>query len=441
MGIRAVLFMVALVGSLPVCFFRPFYGVLVWTVIAFTSLQWYAWAAYDIPCALLVAIATLAGFFIFTRGVTRLGSRETFLLAALWAWFVLTSIISTNTPLFVHHADATWRELSMVSKVLLMAIVTVGIVDSFPRLRILVMTIACCFGFFVTKSLPFLILSNAENRIYGPEKSMIADNNDFGLALNMTLPMFFFLAKTETTLWRKRLFGALFLMTIPAILFTYSRGALLGLVTILTLMFIQLKQRAILVPVVGLLCVVGLIFAPAKWKERMDPTREGALDKSALSRINSWTYSWNLAKDYPIAGGGFNTFTQELFDRYAPNAADLHGPHSIYFGILAEHGFVGLGLFLALIGSCFASVLKIMRWARYCGDETAASYANMFGLSLVGFLASGTFLGRQYFDYYFTVIACVVILKKICFETWRQSDFERHVADSERPEEELAEAV
>jgi hypothetical protein len=54
-----------------------------------------------------------------------------------------------------------------------------------------------------------------------------------------------------------------------------------------------------------------------------------------------------------------------------------------------------------------------LKWARLNGDEMTASYANMFCFSLVGFLVSGLFLGRQYFDYLYTIIACIVVLKRV----------------------------
>jgi probable O-glycosylation ligase (exosortase A-associated) len=250
--------------------------------------------------------------------------------------------------------------------------------------------------------------------------SMIADNNDFGLALNMTLPLYFFLAQTEKNPLVKRIFWVLTVATIPAIFFTYSRGALVGLVAVITLMFLQLKQRRILVPFFMFGVLIAVLMAPAKWRQRMDPTRKNAVDGSAYSRINSWTYSWRLACDYPLTGGGFETFTKDLFVRYAPNPADVHGPHSIYFGVLAEHGFPGIFLYLLMMGSCIWVTHKLRIWARLCGDEVGAQYATMLSLSLVGFLVSGCFLGRQYFDYMFTVMACIIALKSVCPPRWAQ---------------------
>jgi probable O-glycosylation ligase (exosortase A-associated) len=226
--------------------------------------------------------------------------------------------------------------------------------------------------------------------------------------------MFYFLARIETNRSLKWLLGITFVLSIPSILLTYSRGALVGLILVLFLMILKSRKRLLLIPVMVLTGLAAVVLLPESWKHRMDFRREGAvLDDSALSRINAWTYSWRFALDHPLTGGGFEAFTPPLFMRYAPNPNDVHGPHSIYFGVLAEHGFVGLFLYLILIVSCFVSLWRVRRSARRFGDETALTYATMLQLSLIGFLSSGAFLGFAYFDYYFCVVACTVILTQL----------------------------
>jgi putative inorganic carbon (hco3(-)) transporter len=433
--IKGILLFIFFVGSLPVCLARPFYGILLWTVIAFLNPQsalFYWSAANTFPWAVAVAIPTVVGFVLFGRGWKNLASGKVLLLGMLWIWFTITSLISTRTPLFIHHAADTWFRWDFVSKVMFMTVITIALLNSFARLRIFVLVMSGCFGYFILKAFPFLILTGGAFRLYGPEYSMIADNNDLGLALNMTLPLFFFLAQTESRRWAKRLYGFLFVITIPAIFFTYSRGALTGLIAVLTLMFLRSKRRILIIPVLGFGIVIALLFAPAAWKERMDPTRPDAVDASARSRLNAWSYSWNLAKDYPITGGGFGTFTDQLFDIYAPNTRDIHGPHSVYFQILAEHGFVGLILYLTLVVSCFASIYRILKWSKFSGNDLAASYANMFFFSLIGFLISGIFLGRAYFDYFFSIVACLAALERLA-----RKDLATAVAESEESESDL----
>ena len=440
MPIRDLVLLAFFVTSLPFCFVRPFYGILLWTIVAFLNPQSFIWgAASFFPWALAVAIPTLLGFVLFSKGWNqRLATREVYLIGILWIWFTITSVVSVNTPLFMHHSADTWDRWRFVSKVLLMTIVTVALVDSLARLRILLLTIAGCFGFYVAKSFPFIISTRGAFRLFGPANSMIADNNDLGLALNMTLPFFFFLAQSEDRPWVKRLFTFLFFISIPAIFFTYSRGALVGLIANLALMFLQLRfdQKLLLAPVICVGLAVAIFFAPQKWKDRMDFTSPQMIDGSAQERLNSWAFARHLARDYPITGGGFGTFTPELFERYAPNGKDIKGPHSIYFGLLAEHGVIGLGLYLTLVISCLFAAHRLARAARFYGDGLILNYINLLRFSMVGFLTSGVFLGRAYFDYYFTLVACIAILRRVADEEWARDEeaAEEETTEPEHPE-------
>ncbi len=82
----------------------------------------------------------------------------------------------------------------------------------------------------------------------------------------------------------------------------------------------------------------------------------------------------------------------------------------MYFQVLAEHGYAGLALYITLILSCFATAQGVKRAAKGRHDQVLAHYGSMFQISLVGFLVSGIFLGRAYFDYYFTIVACIAVL-------------------------------
>jgi len=198
LGIRDIIVLTVILGSLPFCFAFPFYGILVWTVIYFLNSEKFAWVANQLPVSMAVAIPTLAGFVLFSRGTSRLFRRDVFMLAVLWLWFTATTLNSVHDAMFAEKAASAWYYWNMVSKILMMTAVTIGIVDTWDRLRWLVLVIAGSFGFLVLKTLPIMILSGGASRVYGPPNSMIADNNDFGLALNMALPFFFFLAKTES---------------------------------------------------------------------------------------------------------------------------------------------------------------------------------------------------------------------------------------------------
>jgi putative inorganic carbon (hco3(-)) transporter len=424
--------LLAIIGiSLPVCVMWPVYGVLLWTCLGFLNPQSFTYGiAAEAPLPQAVAIATVLGFALVGQ-VRRLCCTETVLLGILWLWFTLTTVISVDTPAFAENADTTWFRWGFVSKVLFMTVLSVGIIYSREQLRLLVLAIAGSFAFLVFHALPGLIVAGGNYRVYGPENTMIANNNSFGLAINMALPFFFFLSRTESNRRFKFVWGFAFVVGILVSLFTYSRGALVGLIAISVCMLLLSRQKLLLIPVILLACLFAAFLAPQKLRDRMSQTTD-TTEASARSRLNSWTYCWNVANAYPVTGGGFDAYTPALFAQYAPNPQDVHGPHSIYFGVLLEHGFVGFFLYFALMAHCFLALRRIGKRARLYGDGQSADYADMLRFSLIGFLSSGAFLGSTYFDFYFVIVACTAILKRACNSEWAaasDSDSESAVSD------------
>jgi probable O-glycosylation ligase (exosortase A-associated) len=430
MPVRDILLFAAVGISLPICFIRPVYGVLLWTVLGFLNPQSFTYGfAHEAPFAQAVAIPTLAGFMLSGK-FKNLVCTEMCLLGVLWAWFTLTTFNSANTPELAAKAEEAWFRWGFVSKILLMTVLAVGVINSRARLRWLLLAIAGSFAGLVIHSLPGMILSGGQYRVYGPENSLVADNNALGLALVMVLPFFFFLAKTESKTYLKRFLGLMFLTCIPAIFFTYSRGTFVGLIAVGGFMFLRSNQKLVLIPVVLLALLFGAFLAPQKWRDRIGETTD-TKEASAAGRLNAWAFCWNLAKIYPVMGGGFEASTRELFAKYAPNPRDYHGPHSIYFGVLVEHGFVGFFLYFLLVAYCFVTLHRLAKLAGFHGDEQSANYANMLQFSLIGFLANGAFVGRTYFDFYFMIVACVAILRQVCREEWAASaDSEEDLAAS-----------
>jgi len=143
----------------------------------------------------------------------------------------------------------------------------------------------------------------------------------------------------------------------------------------------------------------------------------GNLDTSADERLVSWGTAWNLAQDYPITGGSFDVLPNvQVFQRYEPRPLPLghpsSGPHSIYFQLLGDQGFVGLGLFLLLIGSCYLTLWSLRRAARRLASARyLIDYAHMVEVSILAFMVSGAFLGFVYLDVIYQMIGFVIILK------------------------------
>jgi putative inorganic carbon (HCO3(-)) transporter len=406
------------VGAAPICVYNPYFGVLMWTWIAYFNPHRYAWGpAYNFPAAMVVAIPTLVGT-LFTRSINRsFLTRETVLLFALWIWFGVTFLHATYVPLFEGHIIDSQVELVRVSKIIFMTVVVVLLITTRERLKLLLLVTALSFGLLAMKGALFGMRTGGESRVWGPPESFLADNNAFALALDMSLPMLFFLAGAEENRVVKRILNFAFVCGIFSVILTYSRGGLLGLAAALALIALKSRHRLI----AGFLLVAGaflvLTFAPAEWMDRMGGLAHGNLDNSAKQRLVAWRTALNFARDYPITGGGFQALPDVgIFQRYQseplPDGFLSTGPHSIYFQELEEHGFVGLGFYLLLVGSCLASMYSLRRRAKRLPSTVwMVPYTQIVEVSIETFLVSGAFLGLANFDLYFQIVGTTIVLK------------------------------
>lgn len=402
---RDLIVLAIVFGSLPFCFFRPHIGILVFSWLAYMNPHRLSWgAAFHFPVANYVGLALLLGVPFAKDRQSFPVRRESVLLVLLWLLFTLTSATSV-------YPESAWRHWELVSKILLITMVTIVFFQDRVRLKWLLLTISLSVGFFGVKGAVFAIITGGAHRVYGPLGTFLEDNNDLALALVMVLPILYFLAlQQKTRIYRWSLFATT-AMCAAAIVFTYSRGGFLGLAAVAGVFLLRTKHRVLAILLLLALVATAYTVVPEKWFERMGTISEFEEDRSALGRINAWGFAWNLALDRPFTGGGFNCFTPGLFLSYAPEPWDYHDAHSVYFELLAEHGFPATIVFLVLI---FSILLRMRRLKRRFveAEETRwiAQYAEMLTMSFVGYLVCGAFLGRAYFDLMYQLVAVAIVL-------------------------------
>ena len=123
--------------------------------------------------------------------------------------------------------------------------------------------------------------------------------------------------------------------------------------------------------------------------------------------------------DRPFLGAGFEPFSEETYRRYLSedlqkNAVIGTGAHSIFFQILAEHGFTGLVLYVSLIISIWGSLRRMIHKSkRDSSMKWFYNYSQMLEVSLSGFVISGLFLSMCYFDLFYQLVSITIILKQL----------------------------
>jgi putative inorganic carbon (HCO3(-)) transporter len=204
------------------------------------------------------------------------------------------------------------------------------------------------------------------------------------------------------------------LLTLAAIIGTYSRGALLALSAMGLVLWLR-SSRKLPVAMAAVVCIVGVLsFMPQKWFDRMDTINTYEEDESASGRIDAWLFAINVANDR-VLGGGFKVNTRDdLWPIYNPESPVVRAPHSIYFEVLGEHGYIGLFIFLCLGAASVLTCSRIPKLVRDRPDlKWAGDLGKMMQVSLVGYAAAGAFLNLSTFDLFYHVLAIIVLTRVI----------------------------
>jgi probable O-glycosylation ligase (exosortase A-associated) len=304
--------------------------------------------------------------------------------------------------------------LQRVLKTMMMTLVMAMLIKNRRQLDMLIWMLVFSLGYYGVKGGVFTVMTGGSSTVWGPTGSYIEGNNEVALAFITIIPMMYYLLLVSTNKWVRRAMGFSMLMCTFAALGSYSRGALLGVSSML--LFLWLKSPKKLVPAIIMIMLVpvAVAFMPDKWSQRMDTIGTYKSDASAMGRINAWHMAFNLAADRPLVGGGYEIYNRISFARWAPDPDDLHAAHSIYFQALGEHGFVGLGLYLWLAFATWRKGSWVIRQARGRPEfKWAADLATMIQVSMIGFATGGAFLSLLYYDVPYYLMAAMVVVVSI----------------------------
>lgn len=271
-------------------------------------------------------------------------------------------------------------------------------------------------GFYGLKGGIFTIMTGGSYRVWGPPGGFIEGNNEIAVALIMSIPFMNYLRLIVTHKWVKIGLTAMMVLTAIAALGTQSRGALLALVAMMAVLWVRSDKKMVMGVTLVMVGMLLLALMPSSWEERMHTIKEYEEDGSAMGRINAWWLAFNIA-NRRITGAGFEAYTPETFAAFAPNPADIHVAHSIYFSVLGEHGYIGLILFLLVWVHTLRVAGKIRTKTRNRKDlEWLFHLAGMSQVALVGYAVGGAFLSLAYFDLPYNIMVIVVVAHRWLLE-------------------------
>ena len=389
---------------------EPFNGLLVY--ICFAILKPDAMWPWSVPQAnysRIIAIALLAGWALQGFGEWDLG-RGKAVIMALIGYLVWTIVSAARAP----DQALAWGFAESLAKIVVPIVVGITTIDSMRKLKLLAWVI------LLSQAYPAFELNLTYLRGYNQlrvEGLAGMDNNSYAISLVTCSGVAFFMFFHSEKWWQKAIAGASLAVMAHAVLFSFSRGGMLGLVVLTSISFAILPKGRN--EVLGFLVVasIGIYVAGAQVQERFRTTFSDSehRDPSASSRLFFWGVCWDTMLKNPIFGVGPDHMPLELgrmgLQVYENGVLVNREAHTLWLQLGAELGFPGVLLLISYYGLCVVRLWPIARGKTAVADPWHSYLARMVIASLVGFAFSAQFVSLEFLEppYYIALLGAGVL--------------------------------
>lgn len=331
--------------------------------------------------------------------------------ALLW----LASLLGEGLALYFVVVNLV-RDASTLRRIVWILLLAGGLLGSLTVYQEFTRSYDYEFGGLAQRSIQEEGVRGRYNRARGP----IDAPNRYAQILVVLLPLGWFCIKHSRSLYSKGAAGLCFGLILGGILFTYSRGGLIGLVTVAVGMIALrcVKARDVALGV-GVIALAAALVAPA-YVQRMLTLRGTESLFSASGRVEAdWVQraraavmlaAWEVWQDHPLLGVGPGQFSplyavDYLAEHYSvaretrPAAA-----HCLYLQMGAELGVAGVGSFLAVVYLVLLRLVKVRR-ASAAGAIDVGDLAAAFVVALCSYLSTAVFLQLDYQRYFWLLLA------------------------------------
>lgn len=211
-------------------------------------------------------------------------------------------------------------------------------------------------------------------------------------------------------------------LAVPALVFSYARGAMVGLFVGCAVWLAVLKPKVAIV--VGITIIAaGVLLAPATLKNRF----ESDSSNDVALRSDIWNGAVEIYSAHPVFGVGLSNF-QNAYGRLPSSGATssqrrlLHDeqllvpPHAqnIYLQALAEQGIVGM---LSLLAVLLGGVVTTYRAAR-SADPVTRALGYGVGIGLVGLMVHGFLEVIVYSEALLPMLALLGVVATLVDRDW-----------------------
>lgn len=354
----------------------------------------------------LLSVAALGGFLLQSwrqPRSNRTGSRsQPKTLVMLFLLWLGISMLSSRFP------EAAKAHVIGFASVILLFFLIVAMVNTAARLRCMVWILVATglvSGLFVLAEnmlgvrLVATEVAAISAQYDGQARSAGASNYNPTTAAHMLLSTVVIAAvlfiEYRPLRW---LSGGVLLIGMAALVLSLARSAAIALVLV-TAVYMWRNRRHELFPLaaisLGVLAAAALPFVPEVYWERMGTMFEQGSDRTLLRRVSYNLIGLQLLSENPVFGAGPGNYPHfyagDEFRWYPGREPEPRQLHNSYLSVAAELGFVGLFLFLAVLGTSMRAAVRAAR-ANVAGVSV---FARALGYGFAAFLVASLFMPNE----------------------------------------------
>lgn len=398
----------------------PFYALLFYLWNAYFRPEYWVWddTLWSLRLSLII------GTFLLLSSIPWLSTFRWTRQSVLIIAFLMHSSVSLLLSPHQELALPFWTEFA---KVIIVTLLITVLVNTEQRYRMTLIVIAFSLGFEAAKQGWAQLVLNPGATNNNPHL-MLGDNNGVAMGMMMLIPIFMALSQTTNVWWERFIYRFFIGGVVYRAISTYSRGGFLAAALVGIVGLWRAKHRLRTIAIVTVLCLVIAAVMPQTFWDRMQTitAAEEERDASAQGRLYFWSLAREMARDSPLFGVGINSFrySYSSYDRTGGALGEERAVHSTWFGVLAELGYPGLLLLLAILFGALRSCHRIRKGATARGLSSIAAYAANAQTSLLVFIIGGTFLNAQYLELMWHMVGLTIALEGI---------FESAIAHADAP--------
>ncbi len=249
----------------------------------------------------------------------------------------------------------------------------------------------------------FSIFATAgERRLGNVGGGFLGDENDSAMALVIMIPyMYFLLPATRGRLARLVLIAGMIFAAL-AVLFSFSRGAFIGFMSMVLYMWSKSEKRLKAGIVIVLAITIFFAVMPGEYWDRIESMKNYATEGSAQGRLDAWKGGIRMMLDNPLFGCGIGNFSRTYGTQYNTISTRWTAAHSMYIEFIGQLGVPGLIFLVAVIVLTFRTFHRARDMTRgIVTDEARTLKQVMIGAEcgFVTYLVTTFFLSSMFYPH------------------------------------------